>query len=310
MPMITPAYPASNSSYTVSEFTLDIMKMELQRGYDLLQQVFKDKSEVSIDILFEPSDFFIKYNHYLALNIIGVGTDETSRSWMGYCESRIRFILKYLAYLPIKPLHFYPVKSKTTVSANSICYFIGFNIDTVKFRGELKELNFAKGWIQFKDGLISKYDGKTCEGLDFTVTHYTYKELFKSIPEVFEMYGGREIAKTMRKERRAVMKSSEPVVKTSTQITPIKEAVVTAENELPESKVTEEDISTVDMKKRSREDSDTKEQTSSEAKRSKLSTTPKVSFLPPAYIPLKAFQSISTVTWNLLPQVSDLGKKK
>ena len=79
MPMITPAYPASNTSYNVSEATLDIMRTEFTRAHEILRGVFCDQPKYTLDKLFEPSDFFIKYNHYLCCNLAGVGDDEISR---------------------------------------------------------------------------------------------------------------------------------------------------------------------------------------------------------------------------------------
>ena len=49
---------------------------------------------------------------------------------MGFVESRIGRLPQFLESLPLKhPIHFYPVPSKTQQSKNSICYFIGFDID-------------------------------------------------------------------------------------------------------------------------------------------------------------------------------------
>ena len=56
---------------------------------------------------------------------------------IGFCESRVLGYTRFLEYLPLKhPLHFYPVVSKTDKSNNSICYFIGFNIDSKQFIGK------------------------------------------------------------------------------------------------------------------------------------------------------------------------------
>ena len=194
MPMITPAYPASNSSYTVSEYTLDIMKSEFNRGHEVLKNVFSDSPTELPDKLFEPSDFFIKYNHYLRCNLIGVSDleddDEVSRGWISYCESRLRHLLTYIGSLPIYPIHFYPVKNKAT---KSVCYFIGFNAINTD-----RELRFDRLLSQFRDGLISKYTGVKVEGLDFAVDHYTWSMLYKQLPAIFEMYGGKAEAKILR----------------------------------------------------------------------------------------------------------------
>jgi hypothetical protein len=60
----------------------------------------------------------------------GTGDDEESRSWIGFVESRIGRLPQFLESLPLKhPIHFYPVPSRTQQSPNSLCYFIGFEID-------------------------------------------------------------------------------------------------------------------------------------------------------------------------------------
>ena len=32
----------------------------------------------------------MRYSHYLQVNFVSTGDDEVSKSWMGYCESRVR----------------------------------------------------------------------------------------------------------------------------------------------------------------------------------------------------------------------------
>ena len=209
MPMITPAYPASNSSYTVSEYTLEVMKSEFNRGHEVLKNVFADKPTEPPDKLFEPSDFFIKYNHYLRCNLIGISNleedDEVSRGWISYCESRLRHLLTYIGSLPIHRIHFYPVKSK---AKTSLCYFIGFNAINTD-----REIRFDRVISQFRDGLISKYTGVKAEGLDFAVDHYTWSMLYKQLPAIFEMYGGKTEAKRLRASVPGrVMKKTQKIV--------------------------------------------------------------------------------------------------
>lgn len=63
-------------------------------------------------------------------SLTGTGDDEESRSWIGFVESRIGRLPQFLESLPLKhPIHFYPVPSRTQQSPNSLCYFIGFEID-------------------------------------------------------------------------------------------------------------------------------------------------------------------------------------
>jgi hypothetical protein len=61
-----------------------------------------------------------------------LGDNPESRGWAGFVESRIRRFLQYpfLETLPIiHPIQLYPIVSKTTRSAYSSCYFIGFHLD-------------------------------------------------------------------------------------------------------------------------------------------------------------------------------------
>jgi poly(A) polymerase len=65
-PMITPAYPAMNSTLAVSRQTLQIMQEEFRRAHEIMDQLwrsFQAQPGVSLDWnkLFEPSDFFIAY---------------------------------------------------------------------------------------------------------------------------------------------------------------------------------------------------------------------------------------------------------
>jgi poly(A) polymerase len=129
MPIITPAYPAMNSLHNASVHTFEVMQREFKQSHEIMDRIFQDGG-TGWDRLFEKSDFFIRYSHYLACHMIGLGDDVESRRWIGFCESRIRRLLQYLEKLPIKaPIQLYPNKSKTQLSPCSICYFIGFDFD-------------------------------------------------------------------------------------------------------------------------------------------------------------------------------------
>ncbi|RYG64477.1 hypothetical protein EON64_13915 [archaeon] len=143
MPIITPAYPAMNSAHNVSLHTLHVMVDEFRRGYSVVEKIFRQKTLVkeAWEELFAPSDFFLRYPHYLACHIVGSGENAESRSWVGFVESRIRRLTQYpyLEMLPLlAPIHLHPVVSRTTKSTFSLCYFIGFALDlqTLRDAGE------------------------------------------------------------------------------------------------------------------------------------------------------------------------------
>ena len=78
MPIITPAYPAMNSTYNVSESTLNIMKQELQRGTYTTAKI--ETEGTSWTSLFEKCDFFNMYKAYVQIELVAEKEDE-HRKW-------------------------------------------------------------------------------------------------------------------------------------------------------------------------------------------------------------------------------------
>jgi len=106
------------------------MKQEFKRGYDITETIIREKGSQGWHRLFEPSDFFVKYSHYLSCHIVGGENNSESRGWIGFVESRLRRFIPLMESLPVKmPIQLYPVTCKTQKSSYSVCYFIGFNFD-------------------------------------------------------------------------------------------------------------------------------------------------------------------------------------
>ena len=65
------AYPAMNSTEKVSKHTLAIMQQEFSYAHILIKSIISNRDKKAFNIqwgkLFEPSDFFLKYNHYLGI---------------------------------------------------------------------------------------------------------------------------------------------------------------------------------------------------------------------------------------------------
>jgi poly(A) polymerase len=105
MPIITPAYPAMNSTYNVSESTKKIVTTEFTRAAQIMTQV---ESSGEWCKLFEPSKFFETYKFYLQIDCIASTADE-QRSWVGFMESRLRHLIRRLEMTPgIKSAHPFP----------------------------------------------------------------------------------------------------------------------------------------------------------------------------------------------------------
>ncbi len=78
MPIITPAYPAINSTYNVSESTLQLMKQEFARGAQITSKI--EREGVSWAALFEKCEFFSKFKAYVQIEILAATEDE-HRKW-------------------------------------------------------------------------------------------------------------------------------------------------------------------------------------------------------------------------------------
>eukprot|EP00976_Prorocentrum_cordatum_P060825 1176059-Prorocentrum_minimum.AAC.2 len=70
MPIITPAYPSMNSSYNVTESTLQLMTEQFQLADSICAEVlYSPNKEVDWGRLFQPFPFFEKYKHYVVVQV-------------------------------------------------------------------------------------------------------------------------------------------------------------------------------------------------------------------------------------------------
>ena len=127
-PMITPAYPAMNSTLAVSRQTLQILQEEINRGHEIVDKCWKSfqqnpnappDAEVyqnAWKALFRPSDFFIAYPNYMSLCIVGPSQAE-AQAWAGFVESRLRKLVSDLLArsLPLKKIQLWPKKINGTL---------------------------------------------------------------------------------------------------------------------------------------------------------------------------------------------------
>jgi poly(A) polymerase len=198
MPIITPAYPAMNSSFSVNRASLDIMTKEIERGYMVTKRIVA-RGGKNWGELFEPTDFFVRYSYYLACNIIGnPDFPVESNSWEGFVQSRVRRMSMYMQeQLPVAPLHFHPSKFSSSKHELSITYFIGFDVNTAALRRDSdKAIRVDDVVARFWNDL-RRYPGAKVDGLTFTADCITWNKLPK---EVFESIGGVDAAKSMRKK--------------------------------------------------------------------------------------------------------------
>lgn len=128
MPIITPAYPSMNSTYNVSESTLRVMKDEFARGASICLEI--ENNKIGWDKVFEESDFFTKYKNYLEMEV-SAETEDDFRKWLGYVESRFRFLIYRLEQIENMVVHPWPYSFKAATAENPYCstFYIGLKYE-------------------------------------------------------------------------------------------------------------------------------------------------------------------------------------
>jgi len=142
MPIITPAYPQQNSTYNVTQSTRTIIMDEFQEGLNVVTHIYEGREEWNH--LFEPSDFFHKYRHYIVVKAIA---EEESHwvEWKGYVESKIRLLVGNLERNPsmklahIMPTSYGPISES---EGQYMCkWFIGLSFNLTPSGGSVPGAN-------------------------------------------------------------------------------------------------------------------------------------------------------------------------
>lgn len=138
--------------------------------------------------LFEPSDFFISYSHYLGVCIVG-RTQPEMQAWAGFVESRLRKLVSDLLgkSLPLSKIQLWPKKFDACIAdkvaldnlseeqrRNCLTYFIGFQIDALRMKGN--QLNVEQQLQKFKEYELNKFY-HLVSGQDVLFSAYHVKQL-------------------------------------------------------------------------------------------------------------------------------------
>ena len=137
MPIVTPAYPAMNSSYNVSECTLGAMLDEFRRGDALCGEILAPSNGRATvgaatptttttpwQRLTEPYPFFTSFKHYLQVDI-SARDAETYEAWEGWVTSRMRLLIRAAgAMVEVRP---WPKPLRPPGRPLACSYFLGLS---------------------------------------------------------------------------------------------------------------------------------------------------------------------------------------
>jgi len=186
MPIITPAYPAMNSTYNVSTSTLQLLQDEFRRGAEVMPKI---EEGLGWSVLFDKCEFFSRYKVYLQVDILGA-TEQEHRKWEGLVESRLRILIQKLEITPyVQHAHPFPkLFSNVAQPSFPFCssFFMGLTFNLPKdakgpgaAAGRSVDLTPAVGDFSFT---VKEWAGRTA-GMEVRV-HYIRKAQLPSI--VFE----------------------------------------------------------------------------------------------------------------------------
>ncbi|KDO33770.1 hypothetical protein SPRG_01650 [Saprolegnia parasitica CBS 223.65] len=126
MPIITPGYPAMNSAANVTFSTLRVLKEEFTRAKLILDdmQLKVLTSPLAWTQLFAPSDFAVRYDHYVQLRLRGASGFVAYSSFVASRLRRLVDILQHTA--TILTVHPFPTLLQPSSCEGS--YFVGFEM--------------------------------------------------------------------------------------------------------------------------------------------------------------------------------------
>jgi poly(A) polymerase len=91
MKIITPAYPAQNSTFNVTRSSLGVLRDEFKKGREACAKILLGAKKWPH--LWEPVPFFSMYKHYLQVTIVALNADDFKK-WEGWVHSRLRMLVQ------------------------------------------------------------------------------------------------------------------------------------------------------------------------------------------------------------------------
>jgi poly(A) polymerase len=156
--IITPAFPAMNSTHNVSETTKRVLLKEFNFFKQFTNMINgQGHTRFTWRDIFTDIDFFSYYTCYLQIDVLATN-EEDYKKWHGFVESRLRFLIKFLEEIIQIKVHPYPrdfaiSDSKYDYSGS---FFFGIEFvdpqlikDDMKIRDDIRTINLRNAIVKW-----------------------------------------------------------------------------------------------------------------------------------------------------------------
>lgn len=187
MAIVTPAFPAFNSTHNVSETTKKIIIKEFENSSKVMKLI--EEGQLPWLALFEKIDFFKLYKGYVQIDI--VSTNESDfKKWLGFVESKLKRLIKH--FEDVSQIQFHPFPQDFEILVEkfkfSKTFFFGmkfldpnilYSEDTMN-KEQYMKLNLREAVIKFiRELLIS--DTRNKNTMNLRIRDIEPKELPESL---------------------------------------------------------------------------------------------------------------------------------
>lgn len=194
MAIVTPAFPAFNSTHNVSETTKRIMIKEFEFSYKITKLI--EEGKLPWMALFQKINIFKMYKGFIQVDILS-SNQEDFKKWFGFIESKLRRLVRSMEDANQIKFHPFPQDFETTNDKFKFCktFFFGINFinpkllygnDVVISDNHLK-INLRDATIKFlKEKDISDPKNRNKATMNLRIRDVDNKELPNSITRQFD----------------------------------------------------------------------------------------------------------------------------
>ncbi len=181
MPILTPCYPCSNTSYSINKSTFRIIKKEFRRGLSITLSMFPKRQCKDVETIWtelcKPFDFFNEFKIYFAI-VINSSNLEDHEIWKGLVSSKIRKLIIQLEYkFDDIEFHPYTIPTHEEIKEENVfqdTFYIGVDTNIKN-----KTLDLTQLTISFIDDVKNAMGNKLKKDMHIRFTAIFKKDLKK-----------------------------------------------------------------------------------------------------------------------------------